>query len=186
MLSFRMGLGRVDKLHSLTCAYTKPIQGDQCVVRAFLVLRRAMSNTNTQDSPQPGLGGNHHLPPYNILYTSPRGPHPNGFLSQDSKVGVPKSPKLGLLRLQSPITLRTNLGSKCGLKKSCNPYRELFNGMSHVVCRQVNQEDSRLSLVGSQTNNLTPNPSFGHNLCFRCPNEQFEPILNIYIPRAFQ
>jgi hypothetical protein len=28
-------------------------------------------------------------------------------------------------------------------------------------------------------------PSFGHNLCFRCPNEQYEPILDIYVPRAF-
>jgi len=33
---------------------------------------------------------------------------------------------------------------------------------------------------------LTPNPSFGHNLCFRCLNEQCEPILDIYIPRSFQ
>jgi len=38
-----------------------------------------MGNTDTQDSPRPGLGGSHHLPPYNILCTSPRGPHPNGF-----------------------------------------------------------------------------------------------------------
>jgi hypothetical protein len=33
---------------------------------------------------------------------------------------------------------------------------------------------------------LTPGPSFGHNLCFRCPNEQCEPISDIYVPRAFQ
>jgi len=38
-----------------------------------------MGNTDTQDSPRPGLGGSHHLPPYSILYTSPPGPHPNGF-----------------------------------------------------------------------------------------------------------
>jgi hypothetical protein len=31
----------------------------------------------------------------------------------------------------------------------------------------------------------TPDPSFGHNLCFRCPNEQCEPILDIYVSRAF-
>jgi hypothetical protein len=29
-------------------------------------------------------------------------------------------------------------------------------------------------------------PSFGHNLCFRCPNEHCEPILDIYVLRAFQ
>ncbi len=74
-----MGLGRVDKLHSLTRASTQPTQGGQCIVGAPLVLRRATGNTNTQDSPRPGLGRSHHLPPYSILWTSPRGPHPNGF-----------------------------------------------------------------------------------------------------------
>jgi hypothetical protein len=34
--------------------------------------------------------------------------------------------------------------------------------------------------------NLTPDPSFGHNLCFKCPNGSREPILNINDPRAFQ
>jgi hypothetical protein len=56
--------------------------------------------------------------------------------------------------------------------------------MWHVVCSQVNR--ARLFLVGSQTSNLTPDPSFGHYLCFKCPNEQCEPILNIYVLRAFQ
>jgi hypothetical protein len=101
-------------------------------------------------------------------------------------VGVPKSPKLGLLRLWSPIILRVDLGSRCGLKKSCSPCRELSNGMSHAIYRQVNWVDSRLFLVRSQTGNLTPGPSFGHNLCFRCPNEQCEPILDIYVSGAFQ
>jgi hypothetical protein len=32
---------------------------------------------------------------------------------------------------------------------------------------------------------LTPGLSFGHNLCFRCPNEQCEPILDIYVPKTF-
>ncbi len=41
-------------------------------------------------------------------------------------------------------------------------------------------------MVGGQTANLTPNPSFGHNLCFKCPNGSCEPILNIYVPRDFQ
>jgi hypothetical protein len=108
------------------------------------------------------------------------------FLSQDSRTGVPKSRQLGLPRLWSPITLRENLGSKCGLKQSCSSCRELFNGMWHVVCSQINRVDSRLFLVGSQIGSLTLDPSFGHNLCFRCPNEQCEPILDIYVPRAFQ
>jgi len=28
--------------------------------------------------------------------------------------------------------------------------------------------------------------SFGHNLCFKCSNGSCEPILHIYVPRAFQ
>jgi hypothetical protein len=41
-------------------------------------------------------------------------------------------------------------------------------------------------MVGSQIANLTTDPSFGHNLCFRCPNGRYEPILDIYVLRAFQ
>ncbi len=63
-----MGLGRVDKLHSLTWAYTQPTQGGWCIVGAPLVLRQAMGNMNTQDSPQPELEGRHHVPLYSILF----------------------------------------------------------------------------------------------------------------------
>jgi hypothetical protein len=108
------------------------------------------------------------------------------FLSQDSQVGVPKLCQQGLSRLWSPITLRTDFGSRCGLKQSCSSRRELSNGMWQVVYSQVNRVDSQLFLVRSQIGNLTSGPSFGHNLCFKCLNEQCEPILNIYVPRAFQ
>jgi hypothetical protein len=108
------------------------------------------------------------------------------FLSRDSRVGVPKSRQRGLPRLWSPITLREDLGSMCGLKQSCSYHRELSSDMSHVVCSYVNWVDSQLFMVGSQIGNLTPGPSFGHNLCFRCPNEQSKPILDIWVPRAFQ
>jgi hypothetical protein len=142
-------------------------------------------NTDTQDSPRPGLGGSHHLPPYSILCDSPRDPHPNGF----SLSGVPKSRPAGLPGLWSPITLREDLGSKCGLKQSCSSRGELSNGMSHVIWSQVFRVDSWLLMVGSQNwqtpGSSTPGPSFSHNLCFRCPNEQCEPILDIYASRAF-
>ncbi len=81
-----MGLGRIDKLHFLTWAYTKPTQASQCIVGALLVLGKATGDSDSQDSPQPKVGGSHHLPPYSILCPSPRGPHPNGILS---KVGTP-------------------------------------------------------------------------------------------------
>ncbi len=58
--------------------------------------------------------------------------------------------------------------------------------MSHALYSQINRVNSRLFLIGNQIDNLIPDPSFGHNLCFRCPNEQCKPILNIYIPRDFQ
>jgi hypothetical protein len=55
--------------------------------------------------------------------------------------------------------------------------------MWHTPCCQINQVDSQLFLVGSQIGSLTPDPSFGHNFCFRCPNEQCEPILAHYKER---
>jgi hypothetical protein len=58
--------------------------------------------------------------------------------------------------------------------------------MLYATCTQGNRVDSQLLVVRSQTANLTPNLSFGHNLCFRCPNGWCKPILDIYVPRAFQ
>jgi hypothetical protein len=111
------------------------------------------------------------------------------FLSRDSRAGVSKSRPAVLPALWSPITLRADLGSKCGLKQSYSSHRELSNSMSHIVCSQVFRVDSRLLVVGSQNwqtpGSSTPGPSFGHNLRFRRSNEQCEPILDIYASRAF-
>jgi hypothetical protein len=51
--------------------------------------------------------------------------------------------------------------------------------MSHVTCTQGNPGNSRLLVVRNQIANLTPDPSFGYNLCFKCLNESHEPILDI-------
>jgi hypothetical protein len=115
-----------------------------------------------------------------------RGPHPNDFLSWDSQVGVPKFPKLGLSQLWRPINLLVDLWLKWGLKKSCSPCWELFNGMLHDTCTQGIQGDFWILVVGSQIANLTPGPSFGHKLCFRCPNGSCESISIIYVPRALE
>jgi hypothetical protein len=40
-------------------------------------------------------------------------------------------------------------------------------------------------MVGSQIGNLTPSLCFGHNLCFKCPNGSFEPILDIKFQNIF-
>jgi hypothetical protein len=151
-----------------------------------LVLGRATGNPDTEDSPRPELGGSHHLPPNSILCASPQGPHPNGFLSRDSQVGVPKLQQMGLLQLWGRITSCADLRSQWGLKQSCSPHRDLFNGILHVACTQGNRVDSRLLVVGSKTDSLTPSHSFDHNLHYRCPNGQCKPILGIYASRAFQ
>jgi len=101
-------------------------------------------------------------------------------------MGISKFPKLGLLRLSSPIILCVDLRLKWGLKQNCNPHQNLFNSMLHATCTQGNQVDSWLLVVGSQIGNLTPGPSFGHNLCFKCLNGSCELISDIYVLRAFQ
>jgi hypothetical protein len=58
--------------------------------------------------------------------------------------------------------------------------------MWHATCTQANKGDSWLLVVKNQIGNLTLGPSFGHNLCFKYPNGTYEPILNIYIRKAFQ
>jgi hypothetical protein len=120
--------------------------------------------------------GSQPLPPYSILCSSRPSLHPNGhFVS-----GVPKSRPAGLPGLWSLITFGGGLRSSCRLKQSCRSRRDLSNGMSHVLCTRVFRVDSRLLVVGSQNRRTpgssTPGPSCGHNLHFRCPNEQCEPI----------
>jgi hypothetical protein len=84
------------------------------------------------------------------------------------------------------IAPRPDLGSGRGLNQSCSPQRELSNAVSHSrsACRE--QVDSRLLVVGSQTANLTPGPSFAHNLGCRCPNGKWETIFDINVSRPFQ
>jgi hypothetical protein len=101
-------------------------------------------------------------------------------------MGVPKLPRLGVLQLCGTITSCADLRLWWGLNWSCSPRQDLSNGVLHGTCMQRNWVDSQLSVVGSQTASLTPDLSFGHNLCCRCPNGSGEPILDIYIWIAFQ
>jgi hypothetical protein len=71
-------------------------------------------------------------------------------------------------------------------KKICSPCWELFNDMLHTTYTQVNHGDSWLLMVRSQIGTLTPNLSFGHNLCFKYSNGTCEPILDIYVLITFQ
>ncbi len=145
-----------------------------------------MGDSDSLDSPRPGLGGSHHLPPYSILYSFVRRLHPNGSFSRDSQGGVPKLSQFGLPRLWAFITSCPELGSGRGLNQSCSSHRDLFNDMSHSYYRRQEEVDSRLLVVGSRTTNLTPDPSFAHNLGCRCPNGSCEAIWDIYTSRPFQ
>jgi hypothetical protein len=101
-----------------------------------------MGNTDTQDSPQPRLGGSHHLPLYIILWTSPRGPHPNGFSLPGLSRGSLEIPPTGTTPTLEPHNFVADLGLKCGPKQSCSSCQELSNSMWHVVRIQINRVDS--------------------------------------------
>ncbi len=58
--------------------------------------------------------------------------------------------------------------------------------MLHSTYTHRDQIDSRLLVIGSQTVNLTPDPSFNYNLCCKCSNGSCKAILDIYTLRPFQ
>jgi hypothetical protein len=147
---------------------------------------KSRATLDSLDSPQPGLGGSHHLLPYSILCSSPLHLHPNGSFSRDSQGGVPKLSRFGLPGLWMFITSHPELGSKQGLNQSCSSPQELSNSLSYFTCTHRNWVDSRLLMVGSQTASLTSSLSFDHNLCYICPNGSCEAILHIYTSRPFQ
>jgi len=141
---------------------------------------------DSQDSPRPGLGGSHHLPPYNILCVTPRHLHLNGFLSRDSQGGVSKLSRFGLLGFCEFITICSDLWLGCGLKQTSNSPWELSNNVLHSTCTHQGRVDSQLLVVGSQIVNLTLDLSSCHNLCFKCPNDSCKAIFDIYTSIAFQ
>jgi hypothetical protein len=97
----------------------------------------------------------------------------------------PEDIPVGVSRLWELITPDFQVWSRRGLNQSCSPRRDLSNAMSHSQfgCRE--EIDSQLLMVGSQTANLTPGPSFAHNFGDRCPNGQCEAIFVIYASRPF-
>jgi len=145
-----------------------------------------MGTTDSLNSPRPGLGGSHHLPPYSILCVALLHSHPNGFYSRDSQGGVLKLSRIRLSRLWEAIIPGSDLWLGWGLKQICSSPQELSKGVSHSTCTHRGRVDSRLLVVGSQTTSLTPDPSFDHNLCCRCPNGSCEAIFDIYTSRIFQ
>ncbi len=108
-----------------------------------------------------------------------------GTPEMDSR-SCPEIVPVGVPGLWDFIAPRSDLQSGRGLNQSCSPRRELSNTMSHSRSARWEQVDSGLLVVGSQTANLTPDPSFAHNLSYKCPNDQCEAIFDIYVSRPFQ
>jgi hypothetical protein len=94
------------------------------------------------DSPRPGLGGSHHLPPYSILCVAMPCPHPSGYLSRDSQSGVPKLSRFGLSGLSAILTSRSNLRLGRGLNQSGSSPRDLSNAMLHSPNARRDRVDS--------------------------------------------
>jgi hypothetical protein len=94
--------------------------------------------------------------------------------------------RVGVSGLWTPISPDCKVWSQCGLKQSCSSCRELFKAVLHSQIGNWEEVESRLLVVRSQIVNLTLGPSFGHNLWFKCSNEQCKPILDIYVSIAFQ
>jgi hypothetical protein len=92
---------------------------------------------------------------------------------------------VGVLGLWELITLDCKVWSRRGLNQTCSPRRDLSNDLSHSQFGGREKVDSQLFVVGSQIGSLTPDPSFAHNLGYRCPNGQGEAIFVIYASRPF-
>jgi hypothetical protein len=180
-------LGRGTSLLNYTVLHLNPTNK---LVRThsapFWCWDKPRATLDSLDSPRPGLGGSHHLPPYSIFCSSPLHLYPNGFFSRDSQSGVPKLSRFGLPGLWTLITSRPKLGLGRGSNQSYSSPHELSNSVSHLTCTHRNRVDSQLLVVGSQIASLTPGLSFDHNLCFRCPNGSCEDILDIYTSRTLQ
>ncbi len=111
VLRLRDQIRKRDKLFSYSVLHPKPTNK---LVRThfapFWCWDKPRATLDSLDSPRPGLGGSHHLPPYSILCSSVRRLHPNDTFSRDSQGGVPKLSWFGLPGLWASITSCSDLG----------------------------------------------------------------------------
>jgi hypothetical protein len=136
--------------------------------------KKPWANTNSQDSPWPGLGGSHHLPPYSIICVWPWALHSNVILCRNSQIGNPKIPKMGTLATLEAHNFVCRPSIEVGSQSKLWP---LLKAFQRYVARHLHIRKSRRFLTFSgQESNF---PSFDHNLCFKYPNGSYKPILDI-------
>jgi hypothetical protein len=99
---------------------------------------------------------------------------------------VSKFVKLKLLVIWKPIISFRDLRLRWGLKQSCSLCWDLSNNIWDAMWTHLIQGDFWLLVIGSEIDNLTTSPYFGHNLCCKYSNGPWEPILDINILKSFQ
>ncbi len=161
--------------------------------RTPLGVRTSHGHFGSRDTPRPGpweyattilpivysatLGGTHAR-----VSLFPGTPETPGLESRNCPEIIPG----GVPGLWELITPDCGVWSQRGLNQTCSPRSDLSNDVSHSWFGGREEVDSQLLVVGSQIANLTPGPSFAHNLGYRCPNGQCEAIFYIYASRLFQ
>ncbi len=143
---------------------------------------------DSQDSPWPRFERSHRLPIIIFLWLAigvvPKCHFVLGFPIW--KLGVLKFPKLRFQKLWKLVISCANLQLKWHLKQIFIPFWELLKYILHATYMHVIQDDFWLLVVGNQIDTLTPDLSFGHNLCYKYSNGSCKPILDIYVSRTFQ
>jgi hypothetical protein len=98
----------------------------------------------------------------------------------------PEIVPVGIPGLWELITPDCEVWSQQGLNQTCSPRRDLSDDVLQSQFGGWEEVDSQLLMVESQIANLTPDPSFVHNLGYRCSNGQCEAIFDIFTSRPFQ
>ncbi len=120
------------------------------------------------------------LPSCNILCAFLQGLHPNITFPRDSKWEPQNWDSCYSKILDVHIFLKSSI-----LKKCKHNILYLFKNVQHASIGPHLTPSFKGFVVGSQIGNLTFAPSFDHNLCKSCLNEQCESILIIHSSRNF-
>jgi hypothetical protein len=118
------------------------------------------------------FGRRHHSPPYNTLYASPQGLHPNGIFLESPKIGT-----LVVMKHWMLISLSNQVCFEHMRAISYSPYKNISSGVSYTPIKDDLTPILRGFVVGSKILNLIPNLFLGHNSCILGLNEQCKGTL---------